>query len=179
MTLRRSTFILAIVVAMAAAALTTVLVSAGTPGVTTASAGPVTRVQVARSRAITEAGNAWKTVAGSQVRVTVPEGRRALIIATWTAETACFEHDTTGADHRCSARILIGSAEGHPQSGLDFGIHQFAQNATTNDVYGHAMQRSATKGPGTHMVKVQIRSNAGPVGMQVDDWHLTVESFRA
>lgn len=108
---------------------------------------------------------------GAATSVTVPPGQNSRIIATFTAESACF-----GAEVNCITTILIGSAEGDPAVAGDFAWDTNREGDTPTTFAGeaHAMTRSrGPLGPGTYDVRVQYRAQTGATA-QLDDWNLTV-----
>jgi hypothetical protein len=144
--------------------------------------GPVTSVKVVRSNSsqITTS-TTFVNLPGATVKVKVPSGQRALILARYSAESNC----TGGAvGSWCSARVLIGGVEAAPVSGADFA---FDSVDSTDDVSclpadcgweSHSMDRSrGPLGPGTYTVRVQWRIVNGST-FRLDDWSLTVERVK-
>jgi hypothetical protein len=116
------------------------------------------------------------------VRVKVPHGQRALILARFSGESNC----TGGAvGNWCPVRILIGGNEAAPVSGSDFA---FDSVDSSDDVTclpadcgweSHSMDRSrGPVGPGTYVVRVQWRIFGGGSTSRLDDWSLTVERVK-
>jgi hypothetical protein len=94
-----------------------------------------------------------------------------VVIVTFTAESTCTG-PTTG---RCRVRVLVGSQEGEPASGLDFAFDSASTSARPS---GHAMERSLcfAHDGATHdaTVQVQFAVSDSAVSFRLDDWHLRV-----
>ena len=83
--------------------------------------GPITAVKVVREEnSFYNSSTTYVDVPGARTTIPVPSGQRALIMARFTASSACFP----SATHTCagSVRILIGGVEGAPQSTFEFDL---------------------------------------------------------
>jgi hypothetical protein len=116
---------------------------------------------------------AWANIPGAKLKVTVPEGKHALLLMRFSAETTCY---TNVLDY-CSMRILVDDREGRPSAGRDFHIDSHYGDETEESQKGRAFARALEVGPGTHTVKVQ-GSTMNAQTLRVDDWHLTVEKVK-
>ena len=108
---------------------------------------------------------------GATVEVTIPEGRTGLLLARFSAESAC-----TGGSGWCQATIMVDGAEANPAVGRDFAFDSPDDDSETGSSWeSHAMDRSV--GPlaaGTYTVTVQTDLiSAG--SFQLDDWQLVAE----
>jgi hypothetical protein len=148
-----------------------------------ASGGAITQVKVvSNTSSQTTTSTTFVNVPGASVRVKVPHGQRALILARFSAETNC---SGGSVGNWCAARIMIGSAEGSPASGGDFAL----DSVDSADVAGclpgdcgwegHSMDRSrGPLGPGTYVVKVQWAVVGSGSTFRLDDSSLTVERVK-
>jgi hypothetical protein len=123
----------------------------------------------------------WQNVEGARRTIVIPEGDRALILATFTAESECI---FVGESDVCLVRILIGGQPGHPDDSASTGEKGYifdSSEAEPSDAIltpqGHSI--AAFRGPlshGTYVVQVQARLSDQPSGYLVlDDWILVVE----
>ena len=111
-------------------------------------------------------------LAGATVDITIPEGRTGLLLARFSAESAC----TGGAFGYCQAAIVVDGAEANPAVGSDFAFDSSDSNTETFASWeSHAMDRSV--GPltaGTYTVTVQT-DLIGATAFRLDDWQLVAE----
>jgi hypothetical protein len=120
-----------------------------------AKAGPVSQV-VVRASDFNDTSNSSTTLSlipgMSAATVTVPRGRRALLDIRFSAEISCS--GGTSSDW-CIAEILVDGIEAAPGDGSDYAIDS-TDNSTESVASweGHAMERVAIVGPGTHTVRV-------------------------
>lgn len=116
---------------------------------------------------------------GLEARITVPAGTKAIILARFSAESACSA--VSGGGY-CSIRIRIGGVDGLP---VPTGAEFFAFDSTddgaesTSSWESHAIERSrGPLGPGTYTVRVQAAVTDGDVTFRLDDANLTVERIK-
>jgi hypothetical protein len=149
------------------------------PGVSRVNAGAVKKVAVARgSDTATTTSDTWVNLPGAAVNIKVPSGQKALLIATFSGESICS--GGVVADE-CDVRIMFGTKQGKPGPAAPNSGAAFDSVGTSGADYRemHAIQRSlGPLGPGTYTVKVQWQTCCGTT-FTLDDWHLTVESFKA
>jgi hypothetical protein len=138
--------------------------------------GPITAVKVVREAqtGFSATSTSYVDVPGATTNVTVSAGQRALILARFSAFSACF----ASASNVCSGylRILIGGVEGAPETGSVWDNTPIGEQ----DRRGiRTMERSrggfGGLPPGTYEVKVQARVDSTDTLMNLQDWHLTVE----
>jgi hypothetical protein len=110
----------------------------------------------------------YTNVTGATATVDVPAGSNGLIIARFTASSIC------GPSGGCRVRILIGGVEGSP---TEVSPYDTGGSDSSTEYEGHAVDRSATVGPGTYTVQVQAARGTGITFFDLDNWHLTVERF--
>lgn len=137
----------------------------------------VTQVKVVRSPnaySVDGKTKGYTNIPGAVADITVPNGEHALILGTFSAETACYGG---GKGAWCGARMTVDGVTMKP--GDDFALDSSDSNSETSASWeGHAFQGSSNiLGPGTYTVRVQYVSVAGPV-FAVDDYHLTVMRIR-
>ena len=111
----------------------------------------------------------WIDVPGASIRITVPEGERALIIARFSPSVICAG---TGI---CESRIVIGGVEAEPAKPVYF-------NPGSTNHWG-VMYTERSLGPilpGTYTVRGQVLTTFGTSGttLYVRSYHLTVERVR-
>jgi hypothetical protein len=101
--------------------------------------------------------------------IDVPANTTALILARFTAESACI-----GGTGYCSVRILIDGSEAQPAVGNDFAF-----DGPPGAPSARSVERYATgAGPGTHTVTVQVLTTDPATVLSLDDWTLVVEAIR-
>ncbi len=128
---------------------------------------------VTENVAQTTTSTAFAGIPGATTTVTVPAGQTALIVARFTAESACS--GGTGSNW-CSVRILIGGVEASPVTGLDFAFDSTdASTETSASWESHSMERVRRVGAGTYPVTAQWATTSGSTTFRLDDWTLTVE----
>lgn len=90
---------------------------------------------------------------GMATTVFVPFGHRALLLARFSAESACY-----GGGQRsnwCVAEIVVDGHEAAPGDGMDYAFDSTAGGTQRSDAWqGHSMDRSILVGPGFHRVQV-------------------------
>ncbi|HEY9825048.1 MAG TPA: hypothetical protein V6D19_06350 [Stenomitos sp.] len=117
--------------------------------------------------------------------IVVPTGKRAIIDASFTAESACYPINAAQPVGYCSVRILLDGAEMAPVVGTDFAFDSSnAGNQGPLSWEAHAMDRSSrgAVGQGVHTVQVQwgvVGGAAGNTEFRLDDWHLFVDAVEA
>lgn len=121
----------------------------------------------------------------AKTTIVVPAGKKAIIDASFTAESACYPINAAQPVGYCSARILLDGAEMAPVVGTDFAFDSSnAGNQGSRSWEAHAMDRSSSKvvGPGAHTIEVQwgvVGGAAGNTEFRLDDWHLFVDAVEA
>ncbi len=116
---------------------------------------------------------------GLETSITVPAGTHAIILARFSAESAC----SGGSDADwCSIRIRIGGVDGMPvPSGSEFFAFDSPDGGseTSSSWEVHAMERSCGGlGPGTYVVRVQAAVSDATLTFYLDDMNLTVERIK-
>ena len=146
----------------------------------TAGAKTFKRVQTSNGAITTASTTPQALTVGS---VPVGPGRTALINVKWAGETACFAGGFES--NWCYMRVLIGNAEGHPQTGIDFAIDSTESGtARSTDWEGHVIERHrCVRNASTSTVNVPVvvqwgvtnfGGGSAPV-FRVDDWSLDME----
>lgn len=124
---------------------------------------------------VTTSSTTFVDVPGAVTSLAIPAGRKGLIHASFSAESACYGPDT----QNCSVRILIGGVEASPASGSDFAFDTNRGGDNPGNQFtgeAHSMERYlADLAAGLYEVKVQYLSVSGMNTTQLDDWILTVE----
>ena len=133
--------------------------------------GPSKTVVVTDSQPFLIGSEDWTNLPGAKAKIKVPDGKRALLLARFTAETVCY---APPAPEECSARIMVDGKQALPASGKDFHIDSSYAGEDEESQKAHAFDRSLEVGAGTHVVKVQGAA-MGSVILRLDDWSLTVE----
>ena len=141
----------------------------------TAEAGETKVVVDTTATLETTSSTSFVDVPGAVTSLTVPAGHTAMILARFSAESACY-----GADQQnCGVRILIGGTEASPAVVGDFAFdtNRAGDNpGTMLTGEAHSMERYRPDlTPGTYEVKVQFLSVSPNNTTQLDDWILTVE----
>jgi hypothetical protein len=91
---------------------------------------------------------------GMTAKITVPAGNTALLIARFSAESAC-SGDDAGQPDWCIATIKVGPAEMSPQTGTDFAFDSTDSGAESSASWeSHAMERVRRVPAGTYTVRV-------------------------
>lgn len=150
------------------------------------SGGAINQVKVAQeTTATTTTSVSFVDLPGASVRVSVPSGEKGLLLARFSAESACY-NTTPGSntnDLWCGVRILAvkdGTTTERPlQPDEDFAFDSTDKGTESSASWeGHATDRSLLVGPGRYTVKVQYFASSSAT-FRLDDWHLTVEKARA
>ena len=115
----------------------------------------------------------WTNLPGATAKIKVPNGQRALILASFTAETTC----SSFAPDECTARIMVDDRQARPASGRDFHIDTNYAGETDESQKAHAFDRSLEVGPGTYTVKVQGAAMGG-TALRIDDFSFVVQRVR-
>ncbi len=116
----------------------------------------------------------WTDVHTMDVDVTVPSGKKRLVVATFNAESRC----TADGKAWCALRIIAEKSgqepiELYPRSG-----DNFAFDSENGEVWeGNSAVRSLKLGSGNWSIQVQGQST-GPGSMTLDDMHLQVEVYK-
>ena len=119
----------------------------------------------------TNSNTDYEELRGASVSVEVPEGHEAVIVARFSAESACY-----GADGWCSVRLLVNGTEMQPAG----GDHAFDSSDGSQDFSSwesHALERvSMTRPGGTHTVTVQVRTSDPSLNFRLEHWALVAEA---
>ncbi len=166
---------LALVAFLVGMLVTTALAGGGT---TTKLSGQANqRVALARGSAqFSTLSTTWTNLPTASVSIRIPAGQRAILLATFSGESICsggFVGD------ECDVRILFNGSQGQPGPAAPNSGAAFDSEGSGDDYREmHAMQRSkGPLGPGLYAVRVQVQTCCGTT-FTLDDWHLTVESFK-
>lgn len=126
-------------------------------------------------------GGDWVTLPGAKTSITVPDGQQAILLARFSASSACWGGVSDNAN-ACYIRILVNGAEAAPvSSGWPFDS---TEGATDQNYYfeSHSLERATDPlGPGTYVVKAQAMvdtSDFSLVGFAVSGYTMTVERVR-
>ncbi|HEX9377172.1 MAG TPA: hypothetical protein VGB19_13150 [Actinomycetota bacterium] len=150
---------------------------AGT-GRSTVSGGAVERVGAARGSTPTNTSStAFQDVTGASVKITVPDGQHAILVARFTTQEDCNVGDGSPSGS-CLARIAVNGHEMQPATGGT--VIDTVSAGHGAGIRSAALDRSsAVLGPGTYSVRAQIKVTSALMVIEVSDWHLTVERVRA
>jgi hypothetical protein len=148
--------------------------------VTFASGGFIERVVIARessSSTFSSTSTAFVDIPGASVSVFVSSGTTRLIMARYSAESAC-----SGGTGYCSVRIVARNSttgeltELQPGSGLDFAFDSTDGGRETSASWeSHSMDRSFRLGAGSYTIRAQRAVTSSATTFRLDDWSLTVE----
>jgi hypothetical protein len=114
-------------------------------------------------------------VAGMTTKITVPTGKKALLVSRFSAEAACVG---TSGDW-CSVRILVDGKEAAPATDFSFAFSTVNPGAPANFMWqGDSMDRASEVGSGQHTVQVQEATTSyyGATTFWLGERSLTVES---
>jgi hypothetical protein len=122
--------------------------------------------------------NVWVTLPGAVVNIVVPAGQQRLLLATYSAESSCFQSGAA-VPSSCPVRILFNGVPGAPTSGLDFAFDSNASGtAIPTALESHSMQRYKTfiagEQPLVVSVVVQRTTTDVNTSFRLDDWTLSV-----
>lgn len=111
----------------------------------------------------------------SSTSIDVPTGNTATLVATFSAESACY-----GANAFCGVRINVDGNEMSPNVGNDFAFDSSDNNTETSSSYeSHAIVRyQGNIGAGSHTVTIQYRVSNGGATFRIDDWALSVVAYK-
>ncbi len=146
--------------------------------VTFTSGGFIERVVIARETVASSSNStAFVDIPGASVGVFVPSGTSKLIMARYSAESAC-----SGGTGYCSVRIVARNSttgeltELQPGSGLDFAFDSTDGGRETSASWeSHSMDRSNRLGAGSYTIRAQRAVTSSATTFRLDDWSLTVE----
>jgi hypothetical protein len=119
--------------------------------------------------------SSYVNVAGMTTKITVPTGKKALLVSRFSAETAC--EGTNGAE--CSIRILVDGHEAAPATDKLFAFSTVDPAApATFMLQSNSMDRASEVGSGQHTVQVQeaVTDDSGNTIFWLGERSLTVES---
>ncbi len=121
-----------------------------------------------------ECANAFTPLPGASATIAVPSGQTARLVARFSGESDCW------APAGCSLRIMVDGVQMLPASGNNFAFDSGGNFDGDQDSYESlAMDRtSRVVSAGTHTVRVDWAVNNPNAGFWLDDWQLTVESWR-
>lgn len=131
--------------------------------------------------ASTASSTSFVPIPGATAPVSVTDGSD-LIMARFSAESACYNNTANTSGHWCSVRLMLQNrqtgalSELYPRSGLDFAFDSTnagAEGAASWE--SRSMDRSARIGNGSYYVLVQEATTSSQVTFRLDDWSLTVE----
>ncbi len=156
--------------AVAVIALLSASVVVGATFVTTGKT--VSHVNVTRENLATVSNATFfNNVPSAFTTISVPSGENALILARFSAESACY-----GGTGYCSVRILINGVEMDPVAGFDFAFDSTDLGRETSGSWeSHSMDRSRVVGSGTYTIVVQRATTSASTFLRLDEWSLTVE----
>ncbi len=117
----------------------------------------------------------FTNVSGMTTKITVPTGKKALLVSRFSAETACAGL----VNNWCSIRILVDGHEAAPAT--DFGFAFSTVNSAAPNNYqwqSNSMDRASEVGSGQHTVTVQeaTTDSSGATYFWLGERSLTVES---
>jgi hypothetical protein len=113
---------------------------------------------------------------GATATISVPGPGNGLVMARFSAESACYQPAGNTAGNWCSVLILVDGVEMSPRAGLDFAFDSTNEGAETGNSWeSHSMDRLLVVGPGNHTVVVQWAVTGPDVTFRLDDWSLTIE----
>ncbi len=94
----------------------------------------------------------FTNVSGMQTKITVPTGKKALLVSRFSAETAC----AGVAGNWCSIRILVDGHEAAPATDFGFAFSTVNDGAPGDFQWlSNSMDRASEVGSGQHTVQVQ------------------------
>ena len=125
--------------------------------------------------------NVWVTLPLATVNIVVPPGQQRLLLATFSAESACFQNGGA-VPSWCPVRILFNGVPGAPNAGVDFAFDSNPNgNAIATALESHSMQRyktfTAGEQPLNVTVTVQRTTTDVNTSFWLDDWTLSVLSL--
>ena len=125
--------------------------------------------------------NVWVTLPAAVVNIVIPAGQTRLLLATFSAESACFQNGGA-VPSWCPVRILFNGVPGAPNAGVDFAFDSNASgNAIATALESHSMQRyktfTAGEQPLNVSVVVQRTTTDVNTSIWLDDWTLSVLSL--
>jgi hypothetical protein len=147
------------------------------------SGGSIQRVVIARGGSLSPStSTSYVSIPGASIGVFVPSGTSRLIMARYSAESACYGGS---GDQWCSIRIvarnnatgaiteLQPAAEG---ADLDFAFDSNDGGDESRTSWeGHSMDRSARLGAGSYTIRAERAVSSSAVTFDLDDWSFTVE----
>jgi hypothetical protein len=122
--------------------------------------------------------NVWVTLPGAVVNIVVPPFQQRLLLATFSAESACFQ-SAAAVPSWCPVRILFNGVPGAPNAGVDFAFDSNPSgNAIATALESHSMQRYKTFAAGEQPLNVNVIVQRTTTDMNtsfsLDDWTLSV-----
>src|SRR5262249_19868422 len=111
----------------------------------------------------------------SSPTIDVPNGNTATLVATFSAESACYN----AASGTCGVKITVDGNEMNPNAGNDYDFDYSATGKNASSHLGHALVRfQGNIGAGSHKVTVQFRASSSSVKFRIDDWALSVVAYK-
>jgi len=111
---------------------------------------------------------------GMTLRVTNPGPGNQLLLARFSAESACYSSST--ASNWCVAEILVDGVEASPGDGTDMSFDSTESgHALSTSWEAHAMDRAAIIVPGVHVVSVYGRTLSSGATFWTGERSLIVE----
>ena len=171
--MRRKTLLLAVVAVM-------LVLASGTAfaALTVAHGGSIDRVIIARETTdSTTNSTSFVPVPGASAEVLINPGASRLIMARYSAESAC-----SGPRGYCSIRIVArNNATGaitqlEPAVGKDMAFDSTDGGEESPASWeSHSMDRSLRLGAGSYTIRAQRAVTSSATTFRLDDWSLTVE----
>lgn len=118
----------------------------------------------------------FETISELTQTFTVPAGQERRLLATFSAESACY-----GANGWCVARIVVDGNELNPAVAADFAFDSSDSNTETSASWeSHSVQRYSDNLPaGDHVVTVERRVVGAGMTFRLDDAVLSVTPVAA
>jgi len=160
-----------------ALAITVALVLVAVPGfaaVTHTGAGVAKITVITETNAQTTSSTSYVPLPGATATITVPALKTQLVNVRFSAESYCFG-STSLSFNWCSVAVFADGVEMLPNSNFDFA---FDANGNADDAWeGHAMERTAVLGPGTHTISLQWAVTNAGVTFRLDDWTMAITQY--
>jgi len=155
-----------------------------TQALTAAVGGPISYVRINRQdTAATTSSTSYVNL--TSVPIAVPANATVLLMARFSAESACYNSPASANSNWCSVRIIINTPAGaitelYPQAGTDFAFDSSDSGKEGSASWeSHSMDRSirlpAQPQGMTYTVTVQWAIVGTGAIFRLDDWSFTVE----
>jgi hypothetical protein len=147
----------------------------------THSGGAVSKITVVtETNSQTTNSSSFTDLPGATVSITVPAGKKQLVVARFTGESGCFPFGGGGSVW-CSVQIVAVGTSGTtrmlPDSGVDAAFDTVPDSQDQWE--GHSAERSVVLPAGKYTVKVQWQVNDPAGTFALDDWCFTVTQHTA